>query len=76
MALEGLPNVPPAGGADFVPVPDDAGELLLWALMERFERLALDRYAALAPALAAAGSGAKRAFVARLDALPTDPAAL
>ena len=54
----------------------DADELLLWALMTRFERLALDRYAALSPALAEAGDGAKRAWVARLDALPTDPAAL
>lgn len=54
----------------------DADELLLWALMARFEHLALDRYAALSPALAAAGDGAKRAWVARLDALPTDPAAL
>jgi hypothetical protein len=57
-------------------VPDDAEELLLWALMARFEHLALDRYTTRAPALAAAGDGAKRAFVARLDALPTDAAAL
>ena len=57
-------------------VPSDADELLLWALMARFERLALERYATLAPALADAGDGAKRAWVARLDALPTDPAAL
>ena len=56
--------------------PGDADELLLWALMARFERLALDRYVALAPALADAGAGAKRAWVARLDALPTDAAAL
>jgi hypothetical protein len=57
-------------------VPDDADELLLWALMARFERLALDRYTTLAPSLAAADDRAKEAFVARLDALQTDPAAL
>lgn len=56
--------------------PTDADELLLWALMARFERLALDRYASLSPALSTAGDGAKRAWVARLDVLPTDPAAL
>lgn len=76
MALQGSPSASPAGDAVFVSVPDDADELLLWALLARFERLALDRYVALAPSLAAAGGGAKPAFVARLDALPTDPAAL
>ena len=86
MAATGSNLAPPAGGAASaaVPgvaggpllVPDDADELLLWALMVRFERLALDRYAALSPALADAGDGAKRAWVARLDALPTDGAAL
>lgn len=52
---------------------DDADELLLWALMARFERLARDRYATHAPALA---QPAKERFVARLDALATDSGAL
>lgn len=59
--------------ADATERPTDADELLLWALMARFERLALDRYAALVPALA---TDDKRRFVARLDALPQDEAAL
>jgi hypothetical protein len=70
---QGAPRADAVAGAL---VPDDAGELLLLALMMRFERLALDRYTALVPSLAAAGAGAKGAFVARLDALRTDPAAL
>jgi hypothetical protein len=51
----------------------DRAELLLWALMRRFERLALERYAAHSPTLA---TPEKRSFVARLDALPADEQAL
>jgi hypothetical protein len=74
-APDGTP-LAPTDADELLLAPSDADELLLWALMARFERLALDRYAALSPALSAAGDGAKRAWVARLDALPTDPAAL
>src|SRR5262249_40900642 len=51
----------------------DPTELLLWAFMRKFERLALECYALHAPALATVE---KRRFVARLDALETDEAAL
>jgi hypothetical protein len=51
----------------------DRTELLLWALMYKFERLAVDRYTAHTPALATVE---KRCFVARLDALETDEAPL
>src|SRR6185436_1172825 len=53
--------------------PVDETERLLWALMRKFERLALERYAAHTPALATLE---KRRFVARLDALATDEAPL
>src|SRR5258707_940025 len=53
--------------------PVDATELLLWALMRKFERLALERYAAHAPMLATAD---KRRFVACLDAFAPDENAL
>jgi hypothetical protein len=53
--------------------PVDGTELLLWALMHKFERLALERYMTHAKALATAE---KRRFVARLDALETDDAPL
>jgi hypothetical protein len=53
--------------------PVDPDELLLWALMHKFERLALERYAADAPRLA---TEEKRRFVARLDALAPDEALL
>ena len=46
--------------------PDDRTELLLWSLMDEFERAALDSYAAHSPGLA---TGEKRQFVARLAAL-------
>jgi hypothetical protein len=59
----------PASGGQGAGAPDDADERLLWALMARFERLALDRYAALVPELA---TDDKRAFVARLDAIAAD----
>jgi len=53
--------------------PVDATELLLWALMHKFERPALEHYAAHASALATAE---KRSFVTRLDALEADEAPL
>jgi hypothetical protein len=60
------------GGAG--PAPSvDGTELLLWVLMHKFERLALERYTAHAPALATAE---KRSFVTRLDAFATDETAL
>lgn len=49
--------------------PVDRAELLLWALMHEFERLALDCYTAHVPSLATTD---KRCFVARLDALAAD----
>ncbi len=68
-------GAPATSGGLGAGAPDDADERLLWALMARFERLALDRYAALVPDLATAD---KRAFVARLDAIasPSDGGAL
>lgn len=53
--------------------PVDRVELLLWALMHKFERLALARYTTHAPGLA---TDSKRGFVARLDALAADEASL
>jgi len=53
--------------------PVDGTELLLWAVMRKFERLALEHYATHAPALA---TSEKRRFVARLDVLETDEAPL
>jgi polar amino acid transport system substrate-binding protein len=64
---------PDAGATARAVRPDDASELLLWSLMDEFERLALERYAALSPGLA---TPAKRDFVARLAALDLDRAAL
>lgn len=66
-------GAPATSGGQGAGAPDDADERLLWALMSRFERLALERYAALVPELA---TGEKRAFVARLDAIATDAGAL
>ena len=51
----------------------DPGERLFWTLMRRFERLAVDRYAAHAPALA---GESKRRFVARLEEVGADETAL
>jgi hypothetical protein len=51
----------------------DRTELLLWALMRRFERLALEGYSAHSPTLA---TPEKRDFVARLEAVPADEEAL
>lgn len=51
----------------------DCTEQLLWTLMRKFERLALDRYCALAPMLATAE---KRRFVAWLEELEGDDEAL
>jgi len=62
-------GAPVAGGGQGSDAPEDADERLLWALMARFERLALDRYTALVPELATAD---KRAFVARLDAIASE----
>jgi len=53
--------------------PVDETELLLWALMRKFERLALEHYTTHARALATAE---KRHFVVLLDALETDEAPL
>jgi len=53
--------------------PVDGTELLLWALMHKFERLAFERYTTHAPALATVE---KLRFVARLDALEPDEAPL
>jgi len=53
--------------------PVDGTELLLWAVMGKFERLALEHYTTHAPTLA---TSEKRRFVARLDALETDEAPL
>lgn len=66
-------KAPDAGVAVPGERPDDATELLLWSLMDAFERLALERYAVLSPGLA---TPAKRDFVARLAALGPDEAAL
>lgn len=59
-------DAPATSGGQGAGVPEDADERLLWALMARFERLALERYAALVPELATSD---KRTFVARLDAI-------
>jgi hypothetical protein len=53
--------------------PVDGTELLLWAVMLKFERLALECYTAHAEGLATVE---KRRFVARLDALRTNEAPL
>jgi hypothetical protein len=53
--------------------PVDGTELLLWAVMHKFERLALECYTAHAEGLATVE---KRRFVARLDALKTNEAPL
>ena len=53
--------------------PDSRTELLLWALMDAFERAALDSYVAYSPGLA---TGEKRQFVARLAGLGIDEGAL
>ena len=73
-------SIPDTGGsaalhedATLTEPPVDGTELLLWALMHKFERLALERYMTHAKALATAE---KRRFVARLDALETDEAPL
>jgi hypothetical protein len=55
------------------PAVDDPGERLFWTLMRRFETLAVDRYAAHAPALLAEP---KRRFVARLPGGSADDARL
>jgi hypothetical protein len=60
-------------GGQGVAAPDDAAELLLWALMARFERLALESYAAHASALATPD---KRGFVARLEGIAAGESAL
>lgn len=60
----------PAGSRGGVP---DEVERLLWALMARFERLATERYAAHAPALATPD---KARFVERLDTLAADAGTL
>jgi len=66
---------PRSESKDAVPAerPDDPAELLLWALMLEFERLALERYAAVAPGLATIE---KRRFVERLEGLGVDREAL
>jgi predicted regulator of Ras-like GTPase activity (Roadblock/LC7/MglB family) len=51
----------------------DPGERLFWTLMRTFETLAVERYAAHAPALLGA---AKRRFVDGLDAVGVEPALL
>jgi hypothetical protein len=70
-------GTPDAGGTaalrEDVPPPVDRTEILLWALMHEFERLALERYTAHTPALATVE---KRRFVARLDSLETNEAPL
>lgn len=67
-----LRNTFDVGGS--APAPSiDGTELLLWVLMHKFERLALERYTAHAPVLATVE---KQSFVARLDALATDEAPL
>jgi hypothetical protein len=67
-----LRNTSNVGGN--LPSPSvDGTELLLWVLMHKFERLALERYTAYAPALATIE---KRSFVARLGAIATDETAL
>jgi hypothetical protein len=53
--------------------PDDRTELLLWSLMDEFERVALSSYQTHSPTLATAE---KRRLVARLAALGLDPSAL
>jgi hypothetical protein len=53
--------------------PVDGTELLLWAVMHKFERLALECYTAHAEGLATVE---KRRFVARLDTLKTNEAPL
>ena len=81
MRQGGLGSTPDAGGvaAPYEDVgtpaesPVDATERLLWALMHKFERLALERYASHSPTLATVE---KRQFVARLDAFATDEAPL
>jgi len=62
----------PRAGADSAR-SDDPTELLLWALMAKFERLALERYGLHAPGLATVD---KRRFVERLLALGADESAL
>lgn len=62
-----------ADGSGSTERPVEPAELLLWALMEKFERLATDRYAKFAPSLATAE---KQGFCARLDALEVDAAPL
>jgi hypothetical protein len=73
---------PPNAGAIAAPLEDgcipaeslvDGAERLLWALMQKFERLALERYTVHTPALATVE---KQRFVARLNALETDEAPL
>jgi len=61
---------PSPGAAASLERPVERAELILWALMEKFERLAIDRYARFAPRLA---TDEKRRFCARLDALVVDP---
>jgi hypothetical protein len=81
MRQGGLGSIPDAGDTATSPEdvrilaarPVDGTELLLWALMHKFERPALEHYAAHTPALATVE---KRRFVARLDALETDEAPL
>ena len=71
MAHGALEPAAPAGSGGAA--PDDAAERLLWALMARFERLALERYAAHAPALATVE---KARFVDRLAGACADPGTL
>ena len=81
MRQERIGSTPDAGGtvapyqnvATPAEPPAEATELLLWALMHKFERLALERYAAHVPTLATVE---KRRFVGRLAALATDEAPL
>ena len=62
------PTTPHVVGTSSEP-PVDGTESLFWALMHKFERLALERYTAHTPTLA---TDAKRRFVASLHALATD----
>ncbi|HWP65060.1 MAG TPA: hypothetical protein VNO26_03995 [Candidatus Limnocylindria bacterium] len=62
-----------AQSSDSGPGVVDPDERFFWALMRRFETLAVDRYAALAPALLL---DEKVRFVERLAADGADPAAL
>ncbi len=69
----GRPGKTPQAGDTTAPDDIEGTEPLFWALMLKFEGLALERYSAHTPRLA---TDEKRSFVASLHALETDEASL